>query len=50
MNWIAAFLLTFAFLALPAHAGTDTLNYKSGLVDSLIAKGQTVLVDFSAEW
>ncbi len=47
---MAPALLAFIVLALPAHAGTDTLKYKPGLVDSLIAKGQTVLVDFSAEW
>lgn len=45
------FLATAAALALPLPAlATPVLQYRAGLVDELLAQGDTVFVDFYASW
>ncbi|MEM8979030.1 MAG: thioredoxin family protein [Pseudomonadota bacterium] len=44
------FLAAVALLALPITAQAETLEYKPGLINSLLAEGKTVFVDYGAEW
>lgn len=39
-----------AFAFVPLSAQAEILDYTPGLVDSLLAEGKTVFVDFKADW
>lgn len=39
-----------ATLALPQLAGAEPLDYVEGLVEDRLAKGETLFVDFKADW
>lgn len=42
--------LSAAAVALPSVVAADPIDYTPGLVDQLLADGQTVFVDFKADW
>ncbi len=44
--------LTWLAIAVPApvQAGEGTTLYKPGVVESIVAKGETALVDYKASW
>lgn len=46
---IAAIAAMNVTLAMPALAG-ETLDYRDGLIDDLLAEGRTLFVDFAADW
>lgn len=45
-----AFLAFTAALALPLTAQAETLDYSPGLVEERLAAGETVFLDFKADW
>ena len=47
-----SFLLgaTATGLALPAYAAAGFVDYKPGLIQSMLDAGKTVFVDYSATW
>jgi thiol-disulfide isomerase/thioredoxin len=46
---IAAIAAMNVSLAMPVFAG-ETLDYRDGLIDDLLAEGRTLFVDFAADW
>ena len=50
MNRRTLFATIAAFALTPAFAHAEMLRYTSGLVDERLAAGETVFVDFYADW
>lgn len=48
-NFLAAALLSASLAPLSASAA-DTVDYSPGVIDSALAEGKTVFVDYSATW
>lgn len=44
------FLAAVAVIALPLTLSAEPLDYTPGLVDQHLAKGETVFLDFKADW
>jgi len=49
-TFIATAVLFFGLISSPAMAGTQTIDFETGVIKAALAKGETVFVDYSAEW
>jgi len=43
-------VLLLASMAMPAHAGSGSVEFKPGVIKSALAEGKTVFVDYAADW
>lgn len=50
VSGLIALMLTVLMANVPASAGTDTVSYRPGIVETAVAKGETVLLHYKSTW
>lgn len=47
---LIALMLMVMTAQVPASAGSDTVSYQPGIVETAVAKGETVLLHYKSTW